>query len=108
MIQKIFLLLAFTLFTTIVSSQNDATEKANKLTNEMTQALSLDEKVKTKIFEIQLNRFQEAETIREQYMDDSETKKAELKKMYNRLYGKLKATLGEEKMKAWNVYKQNN
>ncbi|MDG1822143.1 MAG: hypothetical protein P8H25_02055 [Flavobacteriaceae bacterium] len=108
MIQKIFLLLAFTLFTTIVSSQNDATEKANKLTNEMTQALSLDEEVKTKIFEIQLNRFQEAETIREQYMDDSETKKAELKKMYNRLYGKLKATLGEEKMKAWNVYKQNN
>ena len=100
MIQKIFLLLAFTLFTTIVSSQNDATEKANKLTNEMTQALSLDEEVKTKIFEIQLNRFQEAETIREQYMDDSETKKAELKKMYNRLYGKLKATLGEEKMKA--------
>lgn len=108
MIQKIFLLLAFTLFTTIVSSQNDATEKANKLTNEMTQALSLDEEVKTKIFEIQLNRFQEAETIREQYMNDSETKKAELKKMYNRLYGKLKATLGEEKMKAWNVYKQNN
>ena len=108
MIQKIFLLLAFTLFTTIVSSQNDATEKANKLTNEMTQALSLDEEMKTKIFEIQLNRFQEAETIREQYMDDSETKKAELKKMYNRLYGKLKATLGEEKMKAWNVYKQNN
>jgi hypothetical protein len=108
MIQKIFLLLAFTLFTTTVSSQNDATEKANTLTNEMTQALSLGEEVKTKIYEIQLNRFQEAETIREQYMDDSETKKAELKKMYNRLYGKLKATLGEEKMKAWNVYKKNN
>tara|TARA_B110000444_G_C18661291_1_gene510894 strand:+ start:130 stop:393 length:264 start_codon:yes stop_codon:yes gene_type:complete len=81
MIQKIFLLLAFTLFSTTVSSQNDATEKANKLTNEMTQALSLDEEVKTKIFEIQLNRFQEAETIRKQYMDDSETKKAELKKI---------------------------
>ena len=63
MIQKIFLLLAFTLFTTIVSSQNDATEKANKLTNEMTQALSLDEEVKTKIFEIQLNRFQEAKPL---------------------------------------------
>ena len=41
-------------------------------------------------------------------MEELETKKIKLKKVYNKLYGKLKGNLGEEKMLLWQNYKRNN
>jgi hypothetical protein len=45
--------------------------------------------------------------IRSTYKKDPETKKAELKKVYNRLFGKLKNALDKKKMQQWRIYKRN-
>ena len=73
----------------------------------MSEVLSLYDDEKAKVYEIQLKRFHEVATIRSMHAEDPETKKAELKKVYNRLYGKLKSTLGEDKMQEWKIYKRN-
>ena len=104
---KQFILLAFlTVFTSNVFAQDDLVKKTTKITNEMTEVLSLNEEEKAKVYEIQLNRFQEVVSIREKYKDDSETRKPELKKVYKRLFGKLKKALGKAKMQQWADYKR--
>ena len=104
--RKVTLLLLLVLASNVYS-QNTSEERASKITDEMSEVMSLDEDEKAKVYEIQLKRFHEVATIRSMHAEDPETKKAELKKVYNRLYGKLKSTLGEDKMQEWKIYKQN-
>ena len=104
--KKITLLLFFVLATNVYS-QNTSEERANEITNEMSEVLSLNADEKAKVYEIQLKRFHEVAIIRSTYAEDPETKKAELKKVYNRLSGKLKSTLGKDKMKDWRTYRKN-
>ena len=98
------------IFLTILSlntfAQADSEKRANALTEKMTKALSLTKEEQSKVYEIQLKRFHEVAIIRSTYAEDLETKKAELKKVYNRLSGKLKSALGKDKMKEWRTYKQ--
>lgn len=104
---KQFILLAFlTVFTSNVFAQDDLAKKATKITNEMTEVLSLNEEEKAKVYEIQLKRFQEVVSIREKNKDDAETRKPELKKVYKRLFVKLKKALGKDKMQQWGDYKR--
>ena len=42
----------------------------------MTKALSLNKEEQTKVYQIQLERFQEVSIIKEQYQDNPETKKS--------------------------------
>ena len=104
--KKIILLAFLTVFTSNVIAQDDLAKKATKITNEMSEVLSLSIEEKAKVYEIQLKRFQEVETIREEYKYDSETRKSELKKVFNKLYGKLSEALGKDKMQQWGDYKR--
>ena len=90
-----------------VYSQNTSEERAKEITNEMSEVLSLNAEETVKVYEIQLKRFNEVNTIRSTYKKDPETKKAELKKVYNRLFGKLKNALDKKKMQQWRIYKRN-
>ena len=106
---KNFLLLLILLFvTTTALAQGSAAERATEISNKMTEVLSLNEDESAKVYNIQLKRFQDDNAIRNTYADDPETKRLELKKVYDRLYGKLKAALGEDKMLEWGAYKRNN
>ena len=105
--KKISLLLLLMVLATNVYSQKTNEERASKITKEISEVLSLNQEETAKVYKIQLKRFHEVNTIRSKYAQDPETKKAELKKVYNRLYGKLKSTLGEDKMQEWKIYKQN-
>ena len=107
MIKKHILIFALALSATAVFAQDIAAERAAELTNEMAKVLSLSEEDKTKVYEIQLNRFQAAMEIRTQYAGDTDAKKAALRKVYDKLHGKLKGTIGSDKMKAWGNYKRN-
>ena len=89
-------------------AQENPIKRATTITNIMTKALSLNKEEQTKVYQIQLERFQKVLSIKEQYQDSPETKKAELKKVYNKLYGKLKGNLGVEKMLMWQKFKRNN
>jgi hypothetical protein len=104
--KKITLFLLLVLASSVYS-QNTSEERANEITNEMSEVLSLNPEEKAKVYEIQLKRFNEVNTIRSTFAQDPETKKAELKKVYNRLFGKLKSTLGKGKMQQWRIYKRN-
>jgi|TARA_B110000977_G_scaffold178091_1_gene235290 hypothetical protein len=104
--KKISLLLFLMVSATNVYSQNTSEDRALKITNEMSEVLSLDDDEKEKVYEIQIKRYHEVAIIRSTYAEDLETKKAELKKVYNRLSGKLKSALGKDKMKEWRTYKQ--
>ena len=73
----------------------------------MTMVLSLDDVTSEKIYHIQLKRFIDAQRIRTTHKDDKTMMKAELRKLQNRLWGKLNAVLGEDKMKSWGAHKKS-
>jgi pyruvate/2-oxoglutarate dehydrogenase complex dihydrolipoamide acyltransferase (E2) component len=105
--KKISLLLLLMVLATNVYSQKTNEERASKITNEISEVLSLNQEETAKVYKIQLKRFQEVVSIREKYKDDAETRKPELKKVYKRFFGKLKSTLSEDKMQEWKIYKRN-
>ena len=105
---RILYILFFSLtFSLSVYSQNGLTDRAKKISNEMTLVLSLDEETSEKIYHIQLKRFIDAQRIRTTYNSDKAMMKAELKKLQDRLWGKLNAVLGEENMKSWSAHKKS-
>ena len=105
--KKINVLLLLMVLATNVYSRNTSEERATKITNEMSEVLSLNAEETSTVYEIQLKRFNEVNTVRSSYAQDPETKKAELKKVYNRLFGKLKNALDKKKMQQWRIYKRN-
>ena len=105
--KKFTLLLLLIIYSPSISAQIDPDKRATEITNEMSEVLSLNPEEKAKVYEIQLKRFNEVNTIRSTYKKDPETKKAELKKVYNRLFRKLKNALDKKKMQQWRIYKRN-
>lgn len=105
---KFILLTILLLFTINVFSQKEVVNKANKITDQMTEVLSLSEDEKAKVYAIQLNRFQQIASIRETHKNDSKTRKLELKKVYRKLFGKLNKALDKEKMQSWKTFRQTN
>ena len=104
--KKFILLTLLTVFTSNAIAQDNLSIKTTEITNEMAEVLSLSEEDKAKVYEIQLKRFQEVLLIREQYKDDVKTRKLELKKVYKRLFEKLKNALNKDKMLQWRDYKR--
>ena len=107
MIKKYILSFVLVFYATAVFAQDIAAERATEITNEMAQVLLLSEEGKAKVYEIQRNRFQTAIEIRTKYADDADAIKAALRKVYDKLHGKLKGAIGSDKMKAWGEYKRN-
>ena len=107
MIKKYILSFVLVFHATAVFAQDIAAERAAEITNEMAQVLSLSEEDKAKVYEIQRNRFQTPIEIRTKYADDADARKAALRKVYDKLHGKLKGAIGSDKMKAWGEYKRN-
>ena len=105
---RILYILIFTLlFSFSAYSQDGLIERAKKLSSEMTMVLSLDEETSEKIYHIQLKRFIDAQRIRKVHQDNRPQMRTELRKLQNRLWGKLNAVLGEDKMKSWSAHKKS-
>ena len=105
---RILYILFFSLtFSLSVYSQDGLIDRAKKISDEMTMVLSLDEETSEKIYHIQLKRFIDAQKIRTTFKEDKPTMRAELKKLQNRLWGKLNAVLGKDKMKTWSTHKKS-
>ena len=105
--RKLYILFFSLTFSLSAYSQDGLTDRAKKISNEMTMVLSLDDVTSEKIYHIQLKRFIDAQRIRTTYKDDKAMMKAELRKLQNRLWGKLNAVLGEDKMKSWGAHKKS-
>ena len=104
--KKFILLALLIVFNSNAIAQDNLSIKATKITNEMAEVLSLSEEDTEKVYEVQLKRFQEVVSIREQYKDNDQKRKLELKKVYKRLFGKLKNALDKDKMQQWRNYKR--
>lgn len=107
MIKKLFITTMLLCFFHVGFSQNTPEQMAKKITTKMVRALSLDEVQKAEVYAVQLDRFTQAAEIRQNHEAEPQIKKAKLKKVYNKLYEKMKAIIGKEKMQKWSAYKQN-
>ena len=105
--RKLYILLLLFLFSFSVFSQDGLQERAKKLSDEMTVVLSLDKETSEKIYHIQLKRFIDAQRIRKDHQGNKRQMQAELKKLQNRLWGRLKGVFGDEKMKSWSMHKKS-
>ena len=105
--RKLYTLSFLFLFSFSIFSQDGLQERAKKLSDEMTMVLSLDDVTSEKIYHIQLKRFIDAQRIRKVHMNDERQMKAELRKLQDRLWGRLKGVLGDEKMKSWSMHKKS-
>tara|TARA_B100000900_G_scaffold226448_1_gene192288 strand:- start:8062 stop:8385 length:324 start_codon:yes stop_codon:yes gene_type:complete len=106
MIKKLFLTTILSCFCYVGFSQKTPEEMAKKITNEIAKVLSLDEVQKEEVYTIQLDRFMQAAEIRQNHEAEPQIKKAKLKKVYNKLYGKMKAIIGKERMQKWSEYRK--
>lgn len=104
---KLYILFFSIFFTFSVYSQNSLQERAKKISDEMTMVLSLDEQTSERVYHIQLKRFIDAQRIRKDHQGNKRQMQAELKKLQNRLWGRLKGVLGDEKMKSWSMHKKS-
>ena len=104
--KKLYILIFSFLFSLSTFPQEGLQERAKNISNEMTMVLSLDDQTSEKIYHIQLKRFIEAQRIRKSNANDKKQMRAELRKLQNRLWGRLNSVLGEEKMKIWSSHKK--
>lgn len=108
MIKKLFLTAVFICFCYVGFSQNNPEQMAKKITSKMAKVLSLDEVQKEEVYVVQLDRFRQTAEIRQNHESEPQIKKAKLKKVYNKLYGKMKAIIGKERMQKWSEFKKQN
>jgi cell shape-determining protein MreC len=106
-IKLLFIFIAFLSFSGI-NAQMNPEKKARKLTDEMTSVLSLNEEESKAIYEIQLNRFKESQSIQKEYADNPEQKKEQLKKLGDKAFNQIKNVLGTERQKKWKEHKSNS
>jgi hypothetical protein len=108
MIKKIFLITVLICFSFKGLSQNNPEQKAKAFLAEMTKVLNLDKVEKQEVYTVQLDRFTQAAEIRQNHKAEPQIKKAKLKKVYNKLYGKMNAIIGKERMQKWSEYKKQS
>lgn len=106
LLKTLLLLLVFT-FSISLNAQKPE-KKAEKFADKVSKAIKLSKKEYKEVYEIQLARFKDGKEIRQKYKDDEATRKAELKKLGNRVYNQMKKTLGKERLKKWNNYRKSN
>jgi hypothetical protein len=103
-----FIILCLALFaTSVISAQPKPEQKAKTLTNEMTKVLKLNKEESNALYEVQLARFTENQSIEKQYANDPEGKKEKLKELGNKVFNEVKKIIGEDRQKQWKEYKSN-
>lgn len=91
--------------TLCLNAQAKPEKKAQKFTDEMTKVLSLNKEESKAIYEIQLERFRENQSIEKEFADNPEIKKQKMKALGNKVFNETKKVLGVERQKQWKAYK---
>lgn len=105
MIKKLFFTALLLIFSSNLISQNNPEKQAGEITKEMVNVLSLDDVQTEKVYKIQLSRFNEVNFIRQEYKNNPEIVRAQLRKLEDNLYGSLHSVLGKTLMQQWKEYK---
>ena len=105
MIKKLFFTALLLIFSSNVISQSNPEQQAGEVTKEMVKVLSLDDVLTEKVYKIQLSRFNQVNFVRQEYKNNPEIVRAELRKLENNLFGSLQSVLGKVLMNQWKEYK---
>ena len=105
MIKKLFFTALLLIFSSNLISQNNPEKQAGEITKEMVNVLSLDDVQTEKVYKIQLSRFNEVNFIRQEYKNNPEIVRAQLRKLEDNLYGSLHSVFGKALMQQWKEYK---
>ena len=106
--KRILISLLTVFLSAAIYAQPSPEKKAQKITDRITEALSLNETDSKAVYNIQLERFKDAQGIQKKYANDPEAKKEKLKANGNETYNNMKNYLGKERMKQWTEYRKNN
>ena len=87
-----------------LNAQTKPEKKAKKIAHEMAQVLSLSKEESNTIYQIQLERFNESQSIEKEFSNDPETKQEKLKELGNKVFNQVKKVLGPERQKQWKEY----
>ena len=83
-------------------------EKAQKISNEMTEVLSLNKKESKAVYKIHYDKLNESDAIKKEFANDPEVKKQKLKSLGNKVYNQIKEAIGIERLKKWKNYKSKH
>lgn len=106
LLKNVFVLVLF-LSTSVICSAQSPEKKAQKLTDEVSDVLSLSKKEAKAVYEIQLVRFQSVKEINQNHQGDEAEKKEMIKEVSNNTYKEMKTYLGIDRMKQWDAYKKS-
>lgn len=98
------------LMATSLQAQKKMEKRAKKITAEMTEVLDLTKKEAKSVLEVQMFKLKEGKAIRANYEGDE--RKAELKKLGNKIYNQMKDALGgkekgKSRLKKWKQHLKN-
>ena len=88
-------------------AQPNPEKKAQKLTDRITEALSLSKADSKAVYNIQLERFNQAKVINNKFGNQPEVKNEKLQALGKETYNKMKNYLGKDRMKQWADYRKN-
>lgn len=104
-LKLVTLLLFITSFS--MNAQQNPEKMAKKIADEVTEVLSLNQEESDAVYQIQLNRFKETVSIKKEFKDDPEARKAAMKKNGDNTSKQMKQLLGNERMKIWVQHKDS-
>lgn len=106
--KSIFTMLILFLTISMVAQKGGPEKPAKKAADKMTEVLVLNDTESKQVYEIQLEKFTQAQAIKAANTDDKDKAKAEVKKVNSNAQKELKSVIGEEKMTEWKKYLKDN
>ena len=109
--KHILTILFAVVLTVTVSAQEKKkgnSDKAKKVTTEMTEVLSLDEATSAKIYVLQQKKIESIKTATSENKDDKEVLKAKKKGINDDFRAEMTAIIGKDKMKTWSAHVKAN
>lgn len=93
---------------TTASAQINSDKRATKLSQKMKKALDLSKEETQDIYDMQYERFEKANRLKEKYAGQPDVLKQKRKKLGKEIYNNLKNYLGKDRLKEWRKWRKRN
>jgi pantothenate kinase type III len=93
---------------TTASAQINSDKRATKLSQKMKKALDLSKEETQDIYDMQYERFEKANRLKEKYADQPDVLKQKRKELGKEIYNNLKNYLGKDRLKEWRKWRKRN
>ncbi|MEI7581121.1 hypothetical protein [Runella sp.] len=101
---RTFFVMALAIYAQLTFAQRepmDPVKRAERVSADLKQALTLDDATTKKVYDLELSRTQEAQKIREKNADDRDAMRESMKGVNEKFQTSIKAVLTEEQFKKY-------